>query len=101
MSSGTGSVTANFTRSPLVKNQTSGVAYNLLQTACDEASSNDTISARSTLPAAGLSLGKTTSLTIEGGYDADYVSVIGLTPVQGPVRIKFAPIQVKGIVIRP
>jgi hypothetical protein len=94
-------VSAVFIQSPPVKNQTTGVAYNDLQAACSGASSNDTISALGTLPAAGLTLDTAAILTIEGGYDADYSAQTGLTPLLGPVFIKLAPIQVNGLVIKP
>ena len=79
-------VTADFTLSPPVKNQTTGVAYSLLQTACSDALDNHTIVALSTLPAAGLVLDKAVSITINGGYDAVYSSRTGLTPVTGPLN---------------
>jgi hypothetical protein len=92
-------VTANFTSSPMVKNQRTGVAYSLLQIACNEALHNDTIIARATLPTANLLLDAVKSLTIEGGYTDDYASCIGLTPVSGPVSIK-AMTRVSGLAIR-
>jgi hypothetical protein len=95
------SVTADFTLSPMAKNLRTGVAYNLLQTACSEASSGDTIRILSTLPAAGLNLDTAINLTIEGGFDPTYSSCIGLTPIFGPVKIKTGTIRVNGLVIRP
>ncbi|MBK5274049.1 MAG: hypothetical protein JJE30_03220, partial [Desulfuromonadales bacterium] len=94
-------VSADFTLSPLVKNMRTGVAYSLLQTACSEASSGDTIRALKTLPAAGLLLDKEVSLTIEGGYDATYSSCTGQTTVFGPLKIKLAPLRVNRLMIRP
>ena len=94
-------VSADFTLSPLVKNQTTGVAYNSLQTAYNEAKDNHTIRARSTLTAAGLNLNQPTNLIIAGGYDADYTNCIGLTPVLGRVNVSFAPLHVHGLAIRP
>jgi len=94
-------VSANFTLSPLVKNKTTGVAYSSLQTAYNEAKSGDTISALSTLPAAGLILNTAVNLTLEGGYDSTYSSCIGLTPVLGRVNISIAPLRVQGLAIRP
>lgn len=95
------SVSADFPLSPLVKNLRSGVAYSLLQTACSEASGGDTIRALSTMPTASLILDKALNLTIEGGYDATYSSIIGLTSLLGPLNIKSGTIRVKGLAIRP
>ncbi len=98
MSSNKG-VTANFTSSPLVKNQRTGIAYILLQTACTEASGGDTLMALTTLPAAVLTLDVAKSLTIEGGYASDYASCNGLTPITGPISIKSLT-RVNGLAIR-
>jgi hypothetical protein len=95
------SVSADFSLSPLVKNLRTGIAYNLLQTACSEASGDDTIRILSTLPAAGLNLDTAINLTIEGGFDPTYSACIGLTPIFGPVKITTGTIRVNGLVIRP
>lgn len=94
------SVTANFTLSPLVKNQRTGVAYNLLQTACNEALHNDTIMALATLPTAPLILDAAKSLSIEGGYASDYATCTGMTPLFGPLTVKVLT-KVSGLAIRP
>ncbi|MBL0225105.1 MAG: hypothetical protein IPQ16_05860 [Geobacteraceae bacterium] len=92
-------ISADFTSSPMVKNQRTGVAYSLLQTAYTEALHGDTIMALTTLPAADLTLNETKSLTIVGGYDADYTSCLGLTTVFGPVTVK-ALTRMSGVAVR-
>jgi len=93
-------VSAVFVSEPLVKNQNTGVAYGILQDAYNEAKDNHVISARSTLTAPGLNLNKATTLTIEGGYNADYSSCIGLTTVLGRVNVRLAPLYVRGLSIK-
>ena len=92
-------VTANLVQSPLVKNQRSGVAYSLLQTACSEAQHNDTLLAQSALPAATVTLSPAKSLTIEGGYASNYASCTGLTTVIGPLNIT-SPTRVSNLAVR-
>jgi YVTN family beta-propeller protein len=94
------SVSADFISEPLVKNQNTGVAYGDLQAAYNEAKVNHVIRARNTLPASGLSLNKATSLNIEGGYDHDYSSCVGVTTIFGLVDVKLARLNVRGLAIK-
>lgn len=94
-------VSADFTLSPQVKNQTTGVAYSSMQAACDEAKDRNTISARTTLSPARLNLTAVINLNLEGGYDAEYSACIGLTTILGRLDVRLAPVRVRGLAIKP
>lgn len=99
----TRNVSASFVLAPLIKNQESGLTYNLLQDAVNIADTGNTIRTRVTPDAltGGMTLNRPgVSLILKGGFSADFQSNSGFTAVQTPVIIGNGTLTVERIIIK-
>lgn len=100
-------VTANFDKQHLFKIAGRGVYDDILQNIYNQALAGETIMAMSGVAPAydtGLFLNMTAgtgnSVTVVGGYDADYQTATGVTTLQGRVNLKAGKVVFKNIKIK-
>lgn len=98
-------VAATFNLAPLVKNRQTDIPYGSLQSAYNAEQTLDShiIQARidgSPLIENLLLLNKSKNVTVRGGYDAGFGSVVGRTTVQGAVTVVNGSARIDGIAIK-
>lgn len=81
---------------PIYMTSAGAVYYSLLQHAYDAAQAGDLIKLKSAL-AGNLTLNRSTSLTIRGGYSNDFTTVSGTSPITGNLLVQAGSALVENI----
>lgn len=74
--------------------------YSSLQTAYDNASDGDTIKVQAVTLTENVNFNRNISVTLEGGYDCDYMTVVGNTGLKGMMTISGGTAKVKNFILK-
>jgi hypothetical protein len=92
-------VGASFVSSTLVR-ISGGAGYLSLQEAYDAAAAGNTIQARDLEFAQNVTCNKGIAVHLEGGYNTDFTSNLGLTTLNGVLNLRAGSLTVKGLAIK-